>query len=228
MDVIERIAAEITGGRLAPGARLPTEYALMEAMGVSRTVVREAVSALKSEGLVVTRQGSGAFVSSDTARVPFRIDPSGLSSIGAVIELLELRLAIEVEAVALAAVRGSAAGLKSIDRSLAAIDRAIAAGDAAIAEDFAFHQSIANATNNQLFKQFLSFIGRHVIPRQSIRAKVPARDDQAIYLAVLQKEHRDINAAIKKRDAGGARRAMRVHLENSLDRYRRLAAEVDE
>ena len=102
-EVVERIAAEIRSGRLEPGARLPTEQELMAAMGVSRTVVREAVSALRAEGLVTTRQGSGAFVAADASRVPFRIDPEGLSSIGDVLDVMELRLAIEVEAAALAA-----------------------------------------------------------------------------------------------------------------------------
>ena len=69
------LAAQIRDGRLPPGSRLPTEQELMIALGVSRTVVREAVSALRAEGLVVTRQGSGAFVAEDASRMPFRIDP---------------------------------------------------------------------------------------------------------------------------------------------------------
>ena len=67
---MERIAGEIRSGRLAPGARLPTEQELMGAMGVSRTVVREAVAALRAEGLVTTRQGSGAFVAAEPAGCP--------------------------------------------------------------------------------------------------------------------------------------------------------------
>lgn len=89
-EVSERIAALITSGKLQPGARLPTEAELMEAMGVSRTVVREAVAALKADGLVLTRQGAGAFVASDAARMPFRIDPDSLSSIDDVIQQLYL------------------------------------------------------------------------------------------------------------------------------------------
>src|SRR6478609_5174144 len=74
-EVVTRIAIEIRSGRLQPGTRLPTEQKLMAAMGVSRTVVREAVAALRADGLVTTRQGSGAFVAGDSRRVPFRIDP---------------------------------------------------------------------------------------------------------------------------------------------------------
>ena len=58
---------------MPPGAQLPTEQELIAATGVSRTVVREAVAALRAEGLVITRQGVGAFVA-DNARRPFRID----------------------------------------------------------------------------------------------------------------------------------------------------------
>jgi DNA-binding FadR family transcriptional regulator len=69
-EVIARIKKEIGAGRLAPGTRLPTEQELMAALGVSRTVVREAVSALRADGLIMTRQGSGAYVAADVSRVP--------------------------------------------------------------------------------------------------------------------------------------------------------------
>src|SRR4030095_214830 len=55
-EVIDRISNEISSGRLKPGGRLPTEQEMMNAMGVSRTVVREAVAALKADGLVITRR----------------------------------------------------------------------------------------------------------------------------------------------------------------------------
>src|SRR5215471_8799368 len=104
-EVVARIASEVRSGRLLPGARLPTEQTLMAAMGISRTVVREAVAALRAEGLLTTRQGSGVFVASDASRVPYRIDPDGLKSIEDVLEIMELRLALEVEMAALAAER---------------------------------------------------------------------------------------------------------------------------
>lgn len=222
-EVIERIADEISSGRLAPGARLPTEQHLMEAMGVSRTVVREAVAALKADGLVITRQGAGAFVALDRTRVPFRIDPDGLSSLDDVINIMELRLAIEVEGAALAAERLTASAFKAIDRSLDAIDAAIARDEPAIEEDFAFHRAIAEATQNPLYVDFLAFLGRHVIPRQSIRTALTGGAEQTSYLQRIQTEHRQISTAIKKRDPAAARRAARCHLANSLARYRQMA-----
>src|SRR5262249_45185423 len=225
-EVVERLSAEIRNGRLEPGSRLPTEQALMTGLGVSRTVVREAISALRSEGLVVTRQGSGAFVAADGSRVPFRIDADRSGSVADVLKVMELRLAIEVEAAALAAERASAQQVVRIERALSAIDRAIARGEGAVKEDFDFHRSIANVTGNSHFAQFLEFLGRYVIPRQSIRLSQRSPAEQKRYLQMIQKEHRRIAGAIKARDPRRARRTMRVHLSNSLERYRRLARQL--
>src|SRR6476659_2133897 len=74
-EAVDRLSTEITTGKREPGARLPTEQGMTPAMRVSRTVVREAVSALRAEGLIVTRQGVGAFVAAGVLRRPFRIDP---------------------------------------------------------------------------------------------------------------------------------------------------------
>jgi DNA-binding FadR family transcriptional regulator len=221
-EVVERIAGEIGSGRLAPGARLPTEKALMSALGVSRTVIREAVAALKSEGLVVTRQGSGAFVASDASRVPFRIDAAELGSANDIFKLMELRLAIEVEASALAARRASPRQITAIEWALARIDRAIAEGESAVAEDFAFHRAIAEAAGNTQFVRLLEFLGRHVIPRQSLRVKLAPPEAQRGYLMRIQSEHRRIADAIRAGDPAAARRVMRAHLSNSLARYRKL------
>lgn len=198
----------------------------MEAMGVSRTVVREAVAALKADGLVVTRQGSGAFVATDSGRVPFRIDPDGLSTLEAVIEVMELRLAVEVEAAARAAERASATALRVIERAFTAFEKAVTSGRDAIAEDVALHLAIADATGNPRFKQFLSFLGHHVIPRQSVRGAIADPAQKAAYLALLIGEHAAIVAAIRRHAPSDAARTMRSHLQNSLERYRSLANQL--
>jgi GntR family transcriptional regulator, transcriptional repressor for pyruvate dehydrogenase complex len=219
-----RLAAEIDSGRLAPGARLPTEQELTAAFGVSRTVVREAVAALRAEGLVETRQGVGAFVVRDIQRRPFRIDPEGLRSIGEVVHVMELRTGIEVEAAGIAAERANAAARARIAAALKAIDAALARGQSAIDEDFAFHQAIANATGNVNFTRFLEFLGRFLIPRQSVRFALKSELEQRSYLERIQAEHRAIADAIGSGDVSAARRAMRRHLLGSRQRYQRLAA----
>src|SRR4029434_9753570 len=94
-EIAERLAAEIMGGQLPPGARLPTEQAMVAAIGVSPTVVRGAVAAARAEGLVVTRQGAGAFVVPDAARRPFRLAADGLLSLREGLEDMALPTSVE-------------------------------------------------------------------------------------------------------------------------------------
>ena len=223
--LVARLTEEITSGRLAPGIRLPTEQEMMASFGVSRTVIREAVSALRADGLVVTRQGSGAFVA-DGGHRPFRIDPDQLGSIRDVLHLMELRTSVEVEAAGLAAERRLAKDLRDIEDALDRIDRAIAEGDAAIGADFDFHRAIARATHNPYHLKFLEFLGNLTIPRQSVRVAVQTLEEQRAYLNKVQAEHRDICAAIKLQNADSAREAARRHLMNSRARYQKIAEEV--
>lgn len=195
----------------------------MAVLGVSRTVIREAVAALRAEGLVITRQGAGAFVASDESRAMFRLAPEGLSSISDVLDVMELRLAIELEGAAIAAARMTPEHLAPVAEALAAIEAAIARGEGAVQEDFAFHRAIAVATGNPKFVKFLEFLGRHVIPRQSIRSSLSTADEQRQYLSGIQREHRKIFAALEAGRATEARRAMRTHLTRGLERYRHLA-----
>jgi GntR family transcriptional repressor for pyruvate dehydrogenase complex len=218
-EVVERLAAEIGSGRLKPGARLPTEQEMVAALGVSRTVVREAVAGLRAQGLVTTRQGLGAFVASDPQRRPFRIDPEGLQSLEAVVDLMELRMSVEIETAGLAAERATAKQIRGISQALAAMDRAIARNESAVDEDYLFHRAIAEATGNQQFPRFLEYLGRFIIPRQTVRIS-----GGRAYLDAFQREHRSIHDAIRKHDSAGARAAMRQHLTKSRDRYRKLAA----
>jgi GntR family transcriptional regulator, transcriptional repressor for pyruvate dehydrogenase complex len=222
-ELVTRLMADITSGKLPPGSRLPTEQEMIAATGVSRTVVREAVAALRAEGLVVTRQGVGAFVPAN-ARRPFRIDSHGLSSLPEVIEVMELRTGIEIEAAGLAAERASAAQVRRIVECLDAVDVAIRRGEDAIDQDFALHCSIADATGNPQFRRFMEHLGRFIIPRQTIRGG-PGMPKRA-YGETFQKEHRDIVQAIRNGAVSPARAAMRRHLLNSRNRYQKLAAKL--
>jgi len=207
-ELVTRLAADITSGKLPPGSQLPTEQEMIAATGVSRTVVREAVAALRAEGLVMTRQGVGAFVPAN-ARRSFRIDVHALSSLHEVLDVMELRTAIEIEAAGLAADRASPGQIKTIVECLDAVDAAIKRGEDAIDQDFALHRAIADATGNPQFRRFLEHLGRLVIPRQTIRGGpgVPKR----IYGETFQKEHRDIVQAIRAGAVTQARTAMRRH-----------------
>lgn len=218
-----RLRRDIQDQVLAPGERLPTEQAMMATYGVSRTVIREAVAALRAEGMVETRQGLGAFVTSDPRQRPFRINPRRVDSLADIIKIMELRCALEVEAAGRAALNRGQADLDKIRRILNDLDHAVAHGGAATEEDFAFHKAIAVTSGNEYFGEFLEFLGHFIIPRQSIRAGIENAEERLDYLAKVQGEHRKILEALVAGNETAARDAMRDHLQNSRDRYRRLA-----
>jgi GntR family transcriptional regulator, transcriptional repressor for pyruvate dehydrogenase complex len=222
-ELVARLTDDITSGKIPPGSRLPTEQEMIAATGVSRTVVREAVAALRADGLVITRQGVGAFVP-ENARRPLRIDFDPLAPLRTVLDVMELRTGIEIEAAGLAADRGSASQIRKITDCLDAVSAAIKRGEDAIVQDFALHCSIADATGNPQFRRFLEHLGRFVIPRQTIRdgPGIPKR----AYSETFQQEHRDIVQAIRSGAVSQARAAMRRHLSNSRKRYQRLAAKL--
>jgi DNA-binding FadR family transcriptional regulator len=223
--LFEQLAEQIKSGRLAAGARLPTEEELSRAARVSRTVVREAVAALRADGLVVTRQGVGAFVSAAPQQAPFRIDADGMRSIEDMLHVMELRLGVEIESAGLAAERGTKAQLRAICAALEAMDRAAAQGKDAVDQDLELHRAIAEATGNAQFPRFLQFIGRHLIPRRIVSGMPQSMGGREAYLKLLQAEHRAIVEAIQSHDPKAAREAMRRHLTRSVERYRKLAAQ---
>jgi len=210
---------EISSGAIAIGEKLPSESALTAQHGVSRTVVREAVAALRSDGMVEARQGAGVFVvnAQPVGATPFY--PVDLAKFSSVIEMMELRTAVEVEAAALAAARRSPAQEESISEALVAIDRAAETGEEASRQDLAFHLAVARATNNPRFEQFLFMLDIDAIPRARLQVGAESGADQK-YLAQLQGEHRRIADAISNRDESAARAAMRAHLEGGQRRYR--------
>ena len=222
-ELVARLTADITGGKLAPGARLPTEQEMIAATGVSRTVIREAVAALRADRLVVTRQGVGAFVA-DHVRRPFRVDFDENSPLREVLNVMELRTGVEVEAAGLAAERASPAQVKKIAERYGAIQSAIGRGDNAVDQDFTFHCAIADATGNPQFKRFLEYLGRFIIPRRTVWGSSAPPTNRA-YLDIFQREHAHILQAIAKRSPVEARAAMQRHLLNSRGRYEKLAAE---
>ncbi len=172
----------------------------------------------------MTRQGAGVFVEKNLRTGSFRIDPDELGQLHEILKVMELRMSVEIEAAALAAERHDRGQLRRIEQALAAIDADIASADLAVDTDFAFHVAVAEATANQYFSRFLEFLGRFIIPRQTLSRRLGGAD--AAYLKRVQTEHRAIFEAIAVSDPGGAREAMRTHLANSRARYGKLAQEL--
>jgi DNA-binding FadR family transcriptional regulator len=222
-DVVDAMAGRIRDGSLASGEKLPTEAAIMEEFGVSRTVVREAISRLQAAGLVETRHGVGTFAVGLGDPASFRISPDQLGTLHDVIEVLELRIAVETECAALAAMRRTPQNLETLRGSLSAFAAAVEEGRDAVGPDFQFHLEIARATQNHHFADLMATLGGMMIPRARLEPAQPITPERQAYLRRVNSEHESVVDAISRQDPEAARAAMRTHLANSRERRRRLA-----
>lgn len=209
-------------GHYGLGEKLPTEQEICAHYGVSRTVVREAVAGLRAAGLVTSRRGSGVFVAANGEAKPMPLQLKNTESLPEVIDVLELRAPVEIEAARLAARRASPRQVEEIRRCHAAFESALLKGQETRMADFVFHQAIAAATNNNAFCTFLEQLGRQTIPRSKLEI---ASDNGAYasYLEQLLAEHAEIVAGIEQQDPDAAMRAMQKHLNGSLSRYMEIS-----
>lgn len=210
------LAGQIRGGAYPVNARLPTEQTMTEEYGVSRTVVREAISRLKSEGLVDTRQGSGTVVLGPGASGAFRLGRGDGNPALGVVRIIELRRGIEGEMAALAAERRGEADVIRLTRALAAIDEAVRDGGDGVAEDLAFHMAISRATGNPHYTDLLGLLTRAVYDAIRVTRGNEAR--KAEFAEGARREHEAICRAIVAGDADAARAAALNHMRNAQKR----------
>ena len=222
-ELVSTLGDRIRDGSYLPADKLPTEAAVMAEFGVSRTVVREAISQLQASGLVETRHGIGSFVLGLGDAAAFRIAPEQLSTLHEVIAVLELRMGVETEAAALAALRRTDGDLARMRSALDAFKAAMKEGRDTVGADFQFHLEISRATQNQRFADLMATLGATIIPRALLGNPQGASGEQAAFLQRVHAEHDSIYAAIERQDPDGARAAMRTHLANSRERRRRSA-----
>ena len=220
-DLGEKIRAQV----IRPGDKLPTEAEIMQVYGVSRTVVREALSKLQAAGLVETHHGIGTFVLQPRAGGMFRLEPSDIAVSIDALAVLELRISLETESAGLAANRRSEEHLLAMRQALDDFERNVAVAGDTVASDFRFHLQIAQATGNAYFADIMSYLGPAIIPRTRLTAAIRSYDRRGEYLSRVDREHEEIYAAIARRDSESARAAMRIHLTNSRERLR-LAQEA--
>lgn len=215
-ELARRLRQSIEAGELRPGEQLPTQHELCATYGVSRSVVREALSLLKSEGLVTSQQGRGQFVSPEGNRV-FRLQPN-LQDSHELDLVLEFLMSVEVVATQLAAARRTDDELAEIRGALDALAQAIKAGGNGVNEDMQFHSAILKASHNPYVQQFGEYLESQV--RRLIRIARTNTARHAGLTAAVHKEHEAIYKAIAERDEAQAREAAAQHLTNAGARLR--------
>ncbi|MET9496051.1 FCD domain-containing protein [Streptomyces sp. NPDC006552] len=201
---IGRIERRIENGEWAVGDRIPAEGQLVEAFGVGRNTVREAVRALCHTGLLEARRGDGTYVraASDlNAALQRRLRRAELRHV------LQVRLALEREAAPAAAVHRGEDDLARILSALLARRRADENGEAAVfvEQDLAFHRAVVAASGNPLMTDLYESITASV--RDSIASLLPAWEPERPGACA----HDDLADAIARRDPQAAARAAWAH-----------------
>lgn len=214
--VCEALFQLISGADFPPGSRLPSEMKMAGRFGVSRTVIREAISRLKSEGLVESRQGSGVFVREENTDAPFRIDPNIMDSMQSILQVVELRKVLEGEIAALAATRRSPEQMLTIRQAMEGIDAQVLAGGDGVDADIGFHRSIAEATGNPHFLALIQFLFNFLRSATRTTRSIEATKDALAQQ--VKDEHLAIVEAIFQQDATAARAAARLHMDRASRR----------
>ncbi|PLS19850.1 FadR/GntR family transcriptional regulator [Neptunicoccus cionae] len=216
-QVTEALRVNVTDGSWPVGAMLPSESSLAQSLQVSRTVIREAVSRLKAEGLLSSQQGRGAFVVSDRPQMGFSIAKQDVESLRKLTQILELRMGLEIEAAALAAERADADAHKEINAAAQAFADSTGSGaegvESGVAADIRFHRAINDATGNDYYLGLFNYLGASL--RETIlagRLKAVERGGES---REAVQEHLDVANAILAGDADAARECMRNHLKLS-------------
>lgn len=229
--LVDDFTQKIAQKQFKTGDKLPTEMSIMQNFGVSRTVVREALSKLQASGFVETHHGIGTFVLEPTADSRFRVSGVPLISDGDVQTALEFRLGIEVECAGLAALRRTPEQIKAMRAVLDEFEQNAGEKSAkksgfnqslgnTVAPDFQFHLLLAQAAHNRYFVDLMSHLGTSIIPRTRLDVAKKVSHRVPAYLSRVNQEHEAIYAAVVRQDAESARAAARLHLTNSRERMR--------
>ena len=227
--LVNSLRQKIIEGNYPAGTKLPTAREIELQAGVSRSVVREAIASLKAEKLIISRQGIGVFVANTANERPFEINSEEFASVEKAIQILELRMAVELEMSAMAALNRTPAQLGTINRCLTEFEDKRHQGDDAVKEDMALHLAIADASGNPYFSRFIEYIGTGAIPaRELVSRQSEHVADMESYLKILFDEHQAIVNAIARQDENGAREAVRQHLGSSLERHRMIAQSMQQ
>lgn len=210
--VFEALSEAILTGHLAPESKLPSEDAMALHFGVSRPVLRQALQRLREAHLVASRRGSGSYVCAPSLAA--LSEPSRAQDISHTLHGVELRLLIEPEAAALAAVRRTREDLDRLAMTVEAFAVATEAGHSTHVHDYGFHEAIARATANPRLLQAVQALEFDVSHAVKVWRHL-GRVNPEMRLRDAVEEHRAILVCLRAEDAEGARRAMRGHIEKA-------------
>ncbi len=215
--VYENILEKLISGQLDAGVKLPPENELARLFQVSRPTVRQALSRLQADGLLVSRKGSGNYVSRRPSTYLMNLNP-GEGAISQMLKSHELRIALEGDAAALAAARRSSDELAKMKSALDLQARSASISNQEVSRaDMIFHETIANATRNSLFVDIIKSVNEAAKNSWIMWTKLSSNEYENV-VAIVVAEHKKVYDAIARQDPDRARIAMRAHLSTAVDR----------
>lgn len=210
-QVFEQLKDLIFRGHLKPGERLMTERELAQNLGVSRPTVREAINKLVAMHLLEHRQGQGTFVNPPNVSV----DKNPLAAVingqdAGLMDLLEVRMGLECNSVALAAQRATEEDIREIEKSVRDMAAALREGNLGSDADITFHMAIAYATKNIVQIHIMKSL--YDLLFYGIRENLQHLYTEPINLEKILQQHTDILNAIRQRKSDEAYAAMKRHI----------------
>ncbi len=207
-EIANRIRLLILDGTFKSGQPLPSERTLAERFAVSRGSVRDAFRMLEMIGLVETRHGQGTFpqeLSVENLVTPLASVLSHSRHLQD--ELLDVRRMFEPAVARVAAARVTEAEMEELEHILAAQRQKVETGQSAISEDTAFHCALARATHNQVVVRVMEILNDLLVESRTLTLQQKGRPQRSM------EGHQAVVAALRRRDAEGAARAMNEHIE---------------
>ncbi|WP_425405553.1 FadR/GntR family transcriptional regulator [Hwanghaeella sp.] len=226
-EVATAIMEAIENGQLRAGDRLPTEFDLSKRFGVARTVVREAISLLRYDGIVDSRRGVGAFISEKQQRSAFRISPACFEKRKQIVQLLQLRTGVQSGASALAAEMRTDRQMAGIRDVFAEMERADNKGPKEALEErvdaeLLLYRRIAEASGNGYYVEVILMIETNI--QNNLRSAFLKNAAASEFGPAIIAEHKAVIDALERQDIEGARVATRARFEKAAAR---LAARED-
>lgn len=213
--VYDGILQLIVSGELPLNARLPSESRLSEIFKASRPIVRDALARLREDGLVVSRQGSGSYVTRQPDPAVLDVGPVG--SIADIQRCFEFRAGVEPAAARLAAMRWNRDDMQRIDDAMAALERCVAEAVLGAKEDGDLHQAIANATHNHYHASVQQLLKHHIAAGMNLARSLSLKRPE-LRAREVQDEHVVVVDAVRRRDADAAGRLMEEHILKARQR----------
>ncbi len=207
-NIVRQIQDLLAAKDLQPGDRLPGERELADMLSVSRASVREALRVLDYIGVVEVRAGEGTFVATNP---PTPLDPSVYSLLSErrfLLDLLEARRIVEESIVQLAAKRATREDLEALEGFLVQRERELATGKHDLASDLVFHAMLAESSGNPVLVSLMRHLNELWLQTRERTGRKPTSPHKALQF------HRQILAAVRRRQPFSARRMLRRHLDD--------------